>query len=142
MMQRRNFLRLTGLGVALVAVPTFGFLASSPQEAAINIVLNQLDYLKINRREVERFVADFYQNMKNNKELFTQFRLRALSLFKVKADDSEMVDLLTRTFLSSTDFFMNKMDESKPVRYLSLYNAYRTPCANPFSATYYPLVNS
>ncbi len=141
-MERRNFLRLTGLGVAVVAVPTFGFLASSPQEAAVNIVVNELEYLKIQRSEVERFVGEFYQNIKRNKELYTQFRLRALSLFKVKADDSEMVDLLTRTFLSSTDFFMNKMDESKPVRYLGLYNAYRTPCANPFSSTYYPLVNS
>ena len=137
-MQRRKFLLLTGLGTALVAVPTFGFLATSAQEAAVDIVLNELDYLKIDRREAERFVADFYQNIKKNKELYTQFRLRALSLFKVKADDSDMVELLTRNFIASSDFFINKMDESKPVRYLGLYNAYRTPCANPFSFVYYP----
>jgi hypothetical protein len=129
---------LTGLGTALVAVPTFGFLSTSSREAAVDIILNELNYLKIDRREVERFVADFYQNIKRNKELYTQFRLKALSLFKVKAEDSDMVELLSRNFISSTDFFINKMDESKPVRYLGIYNAYRTPCANPFSFVYYP----
>lgn len=41
-------------------------------------------------------------------------------------------------FLLSTNFFANKMDPKKPVRFGIIYNPYFTPCANPFSNLHYP----
>lgn len=42
------------------------------------------------------------------------------------------------TFLLSTDFFVNKMDESKTLTYISFFDPYRRSCGNPFSNLYYP----
>ncbi len=36
-------------------------------------------------------------------------------------------------FLMSSDFFKNGADESRPVRYLALYEPTRIGCANPFA---------
>ena len=35
-------------------------------------------------------------------------------------------------YLSSTDFFINDADESRPVRFVALYDPYVSPCYNPF----------
>ena len=40
-------------------------------------------------------------------------------------------------FLLSTDFFTNKMDESKEIQFIGLYQPYQKPCFNPFSNLYY-----
>ena len=42
-------------------------------------------------------------------------------------------------FLLSTDFFINKMDESKEISFIGLFDPYTRPCSNPFSNLYYPL---
>ena len=41
-------------------------------------------------------------------------------------------------FLLSTNFFVNRMDESKPVYFTSVYDPYQIPCSNPFSNLFYP----
>lgn len=124
----------------MAAVPAYGFVSTSTKEAAAGIILNELDYLKVDRKEVERFVEDFYReyNEKHKNTLYTQVQTKALYLVKSGAEDSELVSLLVYGFLASTDFFKNKMDLSKPVTYTGLYDPYKTPCANPFSFIYYP----
>lgn len=131
---------MAGLGAAVAAVPAYGFVSTSTEEAAVGLVLNELDYLKVDRKEVERFVEDFYEeyNARNRNPLYTEVKTKALYLVKSRAENSEMVDLLARRFLASTDFFRNKMDLSKPVTYTGLYHPYKAPCSNPFSAIYYP----
>lgn len=41
-------------------------------------------------------------------------------------------------FLLSTDFFANKMDNNRTIKYIGLYNPYLRPCSNPFSNVFYP----
>lgn len=36
-------------------------------------------------------------------------------------------------FLASSDFFQNGADESRPLRYVRLFDPYASPCYNPFS---------
>ena len=36
-----------------------------------------------------------------------------------------------RLFLLSTDFFAHGVDESRPLRFVQLYDPYRAPCYNP-----------
>jgi hypothetical protein len=45
---------------------------------------------------------------------------------------------LVGDFLLSTDFFINKMDTKRKIKYIGLYDPYLRPCANPFSNLYYP----
>jgi hypothetical protein len=42
-------------------------------------------------------------------------------------------DRICESFLMSSDFFRNGADESKPVRYLALYQPRRAGCTNPFA---------
>lgn len=139
-MIRRKFLKLACLGTAVAAVPAYGFIATSTKEAAVGLILNELSYLKVDRKEVEQFVEDFHEEYhgKSKNKLYTQLQTKALHLVKARAEGSEMVDLLAHRFLASTDFFRNKMDLNKPVKYTGLYHPYKAPCANPFSAIYYP----
>lgn len=133
-MIRRKFLKLACLGTAAAAVPAYGFVATSTKEAAVGLILNEFGYLKVDRKEVEQFADDFYEEYhgKNKNILYTQLQTKALHLVKARAADAEMVDLLARRFLASTDFFRNKMDLSKPVKYTGLYHPYKAPAPTLF----------
>jgi len=41
---------------------------------------------------------------------------------------------LHRQFLMSTDFFQNGADETRPLRFVALYDPYVTPCYNPLAS--------
>ena len=40
-------------------------------------------------------------------------------------------------FLLATDFFVNKMDSKRAIKYVGLYDPYLRPCQNPFSSLNY-----
>jgi hypothetical protein len=54
--------------------------------------------------------------------------LEALSVAKKRPRKAGEVKQL---FLLSTDFFAHGADESRPLRYATLYDPYRSPCYNP-----------
>jgi hypothetical protein len=56
----------------------------------------------------------------------------------MKASNARLGSMITQEYLLSTDFFRNKMDESRIVKYIGFYNPYQMPCTNPFSSTFYP----
>lgn len=136
-MHRRKFLKLSALGGgALLALPGLGFIAVTAKEAVAAIIMRQFDYLQLDEKGVAQFVEDYFAA--HPKMAGFDKKLRSYYLLRLDASQSELIDHLTRNYLQSTDFFRNKMDESLPVNYLGLYNPYKTPCANPFSALYYP----
>jgi hypothetical protein len=139
-MRRRNFLKIAGAGtVAVAALPVGWYATTSVQEAVAGIITREFSYLKLDPKGVARFVEDYLQDPMSgytHKELKASYALRAV------ADRSTMVADLTRRYLLSSDYFLNKMDENRTVQYLGLYNPYRSPCANPFSSLHYPDVVS
>lgn len=139
-MQRRKFLQLTGLGAAALALPGVGYSAISTEEAIAGILKNEFDYLKLDEKGVEQFVADFFKFRGQGK--YVHIKARTLYLLKVKSPDSSLVDRLAREYILSTDFFINKMDESKTVKYIGLYDPHKRPCANPFTYNYYQHLNA
>src|SRR5687767_14379423 len=141
-MRRRNFLQLLGLGTAAVAVPTVGVAASSVENALAGIILNEFSFLKIDRKGVDQYVADYYRMTGADKQFFMNVKTKAYYFLKIDSERSQLVRTLTQLYLMSTDFFQNRMDESKEVKYLGWYNPHKTPCANPFSSIYYPPVVS
>ncbi len=139
-MRRRNFLKLAGTGTAAVAVlPAGWYAATSVQQAAAGIITREFDYLKLDPKGVAQFVDDY---LKDPLSGYTHKELKASYALPAVASRSKMVADLTRKYLLSSDYFLNKMDENKTVQYLGFYNPYRSPCANPFSSLHYPDVLS
>lgn len=138
-MNRRKFLKITGLsGAAILAVPGIGYITTSVQDAAVGIIKNELHYLHLEEAGIEQFVADYYRNHYINQNFSAKLKIRSYYYFHVKPEKSYMVQELVDNYLLSTDFFLNKMDESREVKYVGLYHPYQRPCAHPFSALQYP----
>ncbi len=135
-MHRRKFLALSGLATAMASLPGVGYVATSAKGAAVSIIYRQLHYLNLDREGVEKFVDEhLYLELPSTT---LELKLRTADLLGIKASQSYTVNNLTELYLLSSDFFRNKMDESKPVKFVAYYNPFKIPCANPFSALYYP----
>jgi hypothetical protein len=141
-MRRRNFLKLAGFGTAALALPAFVAYSASIEHAMAGIIINELHFLKLNREGVNQFVADHCKLSDDLKQATMKMKVKAYYFLKVDAERSKFVRTLTDKYLISTDFFRNRMDESKEVNYVGLYNPHKTPCSNPFSAIYYPQIVS
>ncbi len=146
-MTRRKFILL---GLAALVTLVGGFLVIVPFEKVVTRILrNQLSYLPIDDSvflsfENEITKANYYtENYGFLKTAYIRFfSLLDNSLFKWPGQGSydKFVTFFVQDFLLSTDFFHNKMDESKPVTYVVLYQPYERGCSNPFSNLYYPEV--
>jgi hypothetical protein len=79
-------------------------------------ILRHFDYLRLDRKDVRRFVRDFER----------QYGAATLR-------NREANRLLYSKFLMSTDFFRNGADESTPVRYVAFHDPYTAPCWVPFT---------
>lgn len=138
-MKRRNFLKFASIGAAALAVlPGFSLYYASSRDCAVDLILDEYKFLKIGREEVVKYVDDFYKLHPVEESTPWQMKIKIHHYFNIATVRSEM---LVKGFLLSTNFFMNKMDETRPVEYISLYNPYKQPCANPFSFMYYPQQN-
>ncbi len=138
-MNRRYFLRLTGLsGAAMVALPGLGYVSATNKEAAVGVIMQELAYLKLDRKGVEQYVEDYFRNHYINSSFKAQLNLKTCYYLGVTSGNSRLVHEIVHYYLISTDFFLNKMDESRLVKYLGIYNAYARSCSNPFSFLYYP----
>ncbi|HXG46492.1 MAG TPA: hypothetical protein VNO52_02625 [Methylomirabilota bacterium] len=71
-------------------------------------------HLDIEPEAVDRFIADYR-------------RVYGLP-FELPLDDS-----IKRIFLLSTDFIQHDADESRRLRYVTIYSPYDNPCYNPFT---------
>ncbi|MBO3270927.1 hypothetical protein [Hymenobacter defluvii] len=137
-MFRRKFLKIAGLGAAAVALPSLGAYAISLNEATAGVILHQFRFLNLDRKGIDQFVQDYYKQEGSSKSALAQVKMRGYYMLNINSDQSQLVRTITTLYLLSTDFFQNRMDEGKLVRYQGIYDPYKTPCANPFSALYYP----
>lgn len=137
-MFRRKFLKIAGLGAVAVALPSLGAYAVSLNEATAGVILHQFRFLNLDRKGIDQFVQDYYKQEGSSKSALAQVKMRGYYMLNINSDQSQLVRTITTLYLLSTDFFQNRMDEGKLVRYQGIYDPYKTPCANPFSALYYP----
>ena len=145
-MKRRNFIGLIAGATAGVAVGTYLF-TESFDELAKKIIIKDTSTLNIDPSELNRFFEDVKKHKVwdrifpySHKQLIKWHYYVDNPLFGLpyavnyKAYRSKMVG----TFLLSTDFFLNKMNNAKSIRYRALFDPYQFPCSNPFSNLYYP----
>jgi len=99
-----------------------------PRGSVIAQVLERnLGYLQSREEDRERFARDFALEAPMAEAHLTE-RVR-WSGARIEA----LEERICATFLMSSDFFRNGADESRPVRYLALYQPPRVGCTNPFA---------
>jgi hypothetical protein len=146
-MNRRNFIRtIAGVGTGTLVAGT-GYVASIGfYDVVDRIVRRELHYLSISEAVFSTFIEDAkrekpFDYYGSEKQWFARFHFMSGKAgayflpyrYKYEQYCNEFVGV----FLLSTSFFVNKMDETKPIVYTGLYQPYRNACSNPFSSLYY-----
>jgi len=145
-MKRRGFI---GLAIFAAAGATAGGLIYKErfEGLAKKIILKDTASLKIAPEEIDKFFTDASRDGLwdklfpfSHKQLLKWHYHLDNGLFKLPYATNYNVyrSKIVGTFLLSTNFFKNKMDPNKPVKYEYLFDPYKYPCSNPFSNLYYP----
>lgn len=116
--------------------PALYFIAPGIKTYAELILKKELYYLKMEPNGVTQFVTDYFAATGNDTVSIAKWKL--LYYLKSGWEKSDRISDLMKYYLLSSDFFIHKMDESKVVNYLGLFNSYRSPMPNPYSFVLYP----
>ncbi len=93
-------------------------------------------YLKLEPKGFDAFIEDYFKSISN--DTVTTLKWKILYYSKSNWEKSDSIRDLIKYYLLSSDFFINKTDESKIVNYLGLFNSYKSPVPNPYSFVLYP----
>ena len=133
-MKRRKFLTIAGVGALVTAVASGKFFTTSFEDAAENIIRRELNFLKLDDAGLKAFIKDLSALKDRNYKLI----LKSYGLLGIGSKRSGKVHQMVSTYLLSTDFFSNKMDESRIIKYVGVFDPYLRPCAHPFTSPEYP----
>jgi len=100
------------------------------------VLKKELYYLKLEPKGVERYIEDYFNATGNN--MVSTLKWKVLFYKNAGWENSSHISDLIKYYLLSSDFFINKTDESKLVNYLGLFNSYKSPFPNPYSYVLYP----
>jgi hypothetical protein len=121
---------LLGLGLGLAGGAVVWRLRPRPTaraSAIAEVLATNLGYLQVSDEDREAFARDFAAGA-------TMAERRLVDRNRWSGARIEALEArICTTFLMSSDFFKNGADESRPVRYLALYEPTRVGCANPFA---------
>lgn len=139
-MKRRTFLGATA-GLLAAGGALVGLSVNSYQDIVKNIVRTKLDYLKISDEELDKFAVAYEKVMHKPKAkvfmIDLSYKCSNISFCQKKLETrlNYFERYVLTYFLKGSDFFMNGMDESKPVKFVSLdlLDPYKAPCYNPFA---------
>lgn len=149
-MKRKTFIGLAAVVAAGAAAGGYIFFENF-EDLARKIIRKDTASLKIDPAEMDKFFkavkdAGTWDKVFTNahKQLVKWHYRIDNGLFDLPYATNYKVyrSKIVGTFLLSTDFFTNKMDTSKPVRFTTLFDPYKRPCSSPFSNLYYPEVNA
>lgn len=136
-MERRRFLLLIGVGTGSIVAPaSFYFLSPTINEHAVLLIKRELNYLKLQEGSVERYIEDYFKHAHN--DLIAKIKWKAMYYMRIRPQQSATFFELVKYYLLSSDFFINKADQTREVKYLGLYSPYKSPVPNPFSFVLYP----
>lgn len=145
-MKRRNFIWLFTVSAGGVAAGGYVFFEKF-ESLARKIIIKDTSSLNISTEEIDKYLLASRKN-KNlvnglpfpNQQLLKWHYYLDNPLFSLPYNTKYTIDRsrIVGDFLISTDFFINKMDPQKPVKYTGIYDPYQRPCSNPFSNLFYP----
>lgn len=139
-MKRRTFLGATAAVVAAGGA-LVGINLNSYQDIVKRVVRTKLDYLKISDEELDKFASAYEKVMAkpSSKVLMIDlsYKCSTINFCQKKLNDrlSYFERYVVTYFLKSSDFFLNGMDEQKPIKFVSIdfLDPYKSPCYNPFA---------
>ena len=146
MLNRRKFIwyTLAGTGGLLMG---FRYLTkiTNFEQVLSDLLLRNLDGLKINPAEIDEYARDVATNNAlnlsfANTQLLCMYQMMGTENFLMPFNRkyNRLCTDITANFLLSTDFHLNKMDEQRAITYSgSIYNMYKGACRNPFSGLFY-----
>ncbi|MBB5436366.1 hypothetical protein HDC92_000030 [Pedobacter sp. AK017] len=136
-MERRKFITLTGVGVGLCIIPASLYVIGSDLKTYAALILKkELFYLKLEPKGFSVYIEDYFKFIKN--DTVATLKWKILYYTNANWEKSDSIRDLIKYYLLSSDFFINKTDESKTVNYLGLFNSYKSPIPNPYSFVLYP----
>ena len=133
-MKRRKFLTIAGVGAFITALASGKFLTTSFEESAVRIIRHELDFLKLDEEGLNTFIRDYSALKDRNYKLI----VKSYGLLGIGSQRSGKIHQMLTTYLLSTDFFVNKMDQSRVIKYVGIYDPYIRPCTHPFTNPRYP----
>lgn len=128
-MKRRTFIGLAGAGGAIAALVSLRLFTTTFERAAREIILSDLNFLKLDDKGVRDFVAAYAKEKSSN----YKWAVKGYQLLGIGSSHSGKIHQMVTSYLLSTDFFRRGMDESKVVKYVGLYDPYTRPCLHPFN---------
>lgn len=132
-MNRRKVIKVISLAAAAgVLLPT-GMYIGSPgtKKYAEQVIIKTLDYLKLDQTGVSNFVNDYFKGDDINFKSNLRWKVYYFSATGVKRSDN-MFELV-RSYLLSSDFFINGNQTNRKINYLGLFNPYENSMPNPYS---------
>ena len=126
--------------VALAILAVFNF-----EKIVMKMLVADLDGLKVREEDLHKFITEASQTNYWKKNAYTWKKKSFFILYHYLPKIGwpyefkyyQIKARIVGEFLLSTDFFFNKMDRSKPVSYIGIYDPYHRPCQNPFSNLHY-----
>src|SRR5687768_14313768 len=108
-MKRRKFLALAGIGGAVAALASGKFFTTTFEYSAENLIKKELHFLALDDQGVKNFVKEYSKVRDRSYKL----SIRGYSLLGIKASQSGKIHQLVSSYLLSSDFFINKLDETR-----------------------------
>ncbi|MFT3746775.1 MAG: hypothetical protein QM768_00590 [Agriterribacter sp.] len=145
-MRRRKFIGLVTFVTAGAGLAAYVFFENF-EKFARKVIQKNTDGLKIDPKEIDKFfAAAAKENLWNINFPFHHRQIlkwhyyidNGIFTLPYIANYNTYKSKIVLTFLMSTDFFTNKMDESRAIKFTSIYDPYKIPCSNPFSNIFYP----
>jgi hypothetical protein len=142
MIKRRRILKI-GLGiVAVAALGVWGVDLASESEI-VSAVRRRLGFLRLDEAGLHSFAKDYISGLLAKRPSWYRWKYHVQSLFRkpgarwgistdTRSRRERLADNLATLYLLSSDFFLNGADESRPVKYVSLYDPMRA-CGAPFA---------
>jgi hypothetical protein len=135
--ERRTFITLAGVGAGMCFIPpALYFVAPGVKKYAAMTIERELHYLKLAPGSVTSFVDDYFLAIGN--DTVSALKWKVTYYLGLDYKKSDRIRDLIKYYLLSSDFFINKTDESKVVNYLGAYSPYKSPVPNPYSFVIYP----
>lgn len=125
-------MELAGIGGALALLPISIFFAvKSVEDIAVDLITKEFHYLNLDQEGVRKYAQDYLQ--KDKPGIAAGIKWRSYYVLNFNSNDSDNIKFLVTYYLLSSDFFINRMDESKTVRYMGINHQYTAPCSSHFS---------
>ena len=145
-MNRRKFIGISILSTVGIIVASIAIIYDF-ETLIFKILKQDLKGLNIDEKYFKKFANDAKASNYWNRILFDKKKKAFVFLFyflpKVGLPYEfkyfQLRGRIVGDFLLATDFFVNKMDEKREIKYLGLYDPYLRPCQNPFSSLNYSI---